>query len=855
MQPTQEQSKAISTFDKNVLLLAPAGTGKTFTVAHKVAEAIRLGIPPQSVLCLSFTVKAQDEIKADVLKYCGQTAVNSFTFHGFFYRLIKEYYADDGQRTPFAVADEIDVGETAKNIADSMIETTDDEKSILPEKKFAAIISSIKRKRDSLGFRWSSRDGYGVAFEELKKDEAFLELFQTRRNGVWVTDYKFFDLLSARAKAFMLKYSDALASSNLLDFDDLVYAAKEIIFQGKTPLDRYKVIILDEVQDTDYTEYEIISKFFPYAHVTLVGDENQTIYGWRGSAPERIIADFRERFSPEEIRLTVNRRSTDLLRRAARGYLANGFGKGFDEPATTLSGEKITLLKCEDEYDEAEKIFSTIADYEGDNTDICIMARSNAYVSFLHKRLNAINRRLPQDERLRFFIADSDHKLYKKPIIKDFLAFLRLTINPSDVAALERICKRRLKTTKSGLVSAISDYGSAGVSLADFLNPDAYEFGDPFAKLIAAYERGLVVCYDLETTGADPYRDDPIQISAIKFGKNSATEEFNLFVIPSCEISAGAIATHGYDLDYIETHGAVCPEKAIADFAAFSKDCVLVGHNSSQFDDIILSRIAKKHSIELSPIGFFDTLAMAKTLFKGEKNYKLSTLCEKFGVVNERAHDAFADVQATAECLTVMLDDYLVPSVSPRRAIISSNSSAFNGLCADIARFKTKLSNGELRSAITDIASTYNLITPDSKKEDRESANDLYLALKSVETAEEPLEELRELLSNVALSSSQLDALIKKLKKIPLITIHQSKGCEFDEVILVGASEAEIPSSRAKTKASLEEEKRVFYVAMTRAKRKLVVSYQSTQTYGNVTYERKPSPYTDYIPSDCIERK
>ncbi len=859
MSLSPEQEKAAFAFDKNVLLLAPAGTGKTFTVAHKVAEALKRGITPAEILCLTFTVKAQEEIKADVTAYCGETTVNVYTLHGFCYRLIKDYYSSEGVKTPFSVADEVDVGETTKRLADDMLkEKSDDpdEKTVLPEKQFSRIISEIKRRKDELGFSPYSPDGFGAAIATLLKNPDFCELFSTRKFGAKITDYNFFNLIKNRGAEFMTRYRDAFFSSDLLDFDDLIYMAKDIVFRGDADLNAYKLIILDEVQDTGKTEYEIVRKFFTHATIMLCGDENQTIYGWRGSAPEEIINDFKQNFNAEEIRLTANRRSGKFLQNAARGYLSAAFGSAAPPPEITdETDEKITILKCGDETDEARKIYDIVKNYSGDRTNICIMARSNRYLAALYNKFTQINRTLPVTERIPFFTANADYQFYKKPVVKDFLAFLRLTVNPSDAASMERVIKRRLKRVKTGLASALSDYGTAGVSVSDFLNPDVYRYGDAFYKLIKAYNEDRIVCYDLETTGADPYDDEPIQISAVKFGKGGESAEFNLFVMPDKEISAGALSTHGYDKKYIATHGGVSINEAITRFSLFSDGCVLVGHNSSQFDDIMLMKNVKKCGKEINADGFFDTLKIAKTFFKAEKNYKLATLCEKFGVINERAHDAFADVTATEKILKILLDEYIIPSAAVRQSVIIANREAFKPLCDDVNRFKAEIERGDIRGAITDIASSYSLIKPDSPVEDRESANDLYVALRCVENTEKPLDALSELLANVALSGSQMDLVIKKLKKVPLITVHQSKGCEFDEVIFAGASENEIPSYPARASGDETEEKRVFYVALTRAKRKLIITYPSKKIYGQTEYERAPSPYLDYLPRDCLEVK
>lgn len=851
---SEEQKKAAETFDRNVLLLASAGTGKTFTLANKVAEGIKRGIKPEEILLLTFTVKARDEIKDDVLSYAGETAVNAFTVHGFCYELIKEYGYKTRAENLISVIDETDAGELQKRLADGMIaEKTDDKEklTVLPDKQFSRIVSAVKAEKDALGFSFSSDDGYAAAIASLAEKGDFAELFSFRKYGAQITDYNFYNLIQTRGREYFTRYADALSSSALADFDDLLYYAKELIARGEVATDRYKLVVLDEVQDVGTTEYSIVEKFFPSAVVMLCGDENQTIYGWRGSDPKKIIADFKAKYAPVEIRLTQNRRSTEVLRVAADGFLKNAFGGGVTV-TTEPDGEKIEVCGCSSQEDEAKKIFSIIGNYDGDRTDICVMTRSNRYAANLYKSLTRLNSSLPKAERIPFFTADADHRLYKRPIVKDFTAFMRLVVNPSDVGALDRICRRFIKSVKTDLVAAIESYGAAGVSLGDFMRDDTYLHDDGFYSLIDAYEHGRLIVYDLETTGADTAVDEPVQISAVKFGAGRE-EQFNVFVLPEREISAGALATHGYDEKYIETHGGIKLNEAIRRFADFSSGCVLVGHNSSAFDDVIIKRLAERENIPLSVVGCYDTLVIAKTFFRHEKNYKLSTLCEKFGVVNDRAHDAFSDVTATKACLISVLQGYIIPATSVRKTVLASNASAFAGLHENLKRFSVETESGDAFALIKDISATYSIIDSSTPQADREAANDLYAAIKDIGEAPSPINALGEILSDAALSGSKLDSMIKKSKKTPIITIHQSKGCEFSTVILAGAGEDEIPSFPSKLSGNEEEEKRVFYVALTRAKKKLVITYKDKKAFGSSEYPSAPSPYIGLIPKICVK--
>ena len=208
-----EQKRAVDIFDKNSLLLAPAGTGKTFTLAHKVAEAIKRGIKPEEILLLTFTVKARDEIKEDVFTYAGERAVNAYTVHGFCFEIIKEYSYKKRVAGGLTVADETDTGELIKSLADAMIaEKTElaDKLTILPEKQLSRIVSLIKYERDKLGFSYSSKDGYGAAIASLINSGEYIDAFSFRKSGAQITDYNFYNLLKTRGNEFCLRYADLL---------------------------------------------------------------------------------------------------------------------------------------------------------------------------------------------------------------------------------------------------------------------------------------------------------------------------------------------------------------------------------------------------------------------------------------------------------------------------------------------------------------------------------------------------------------------------------------------------------------------------------------------------------------------
>jgi DNA helicase-2/ATP-dependent DNA helicase PcrA len=236
-------------------------------------------------------------------------------------------------------------------------------------------------------------------------------------------------------------------------------------------------------------------------------------------------------------------------------------------------------------------------------------------------------------------------------------------------------------------------------------------------------------------------------------------------------------------------------------------------------------------------------------------NYKLSSCCEHFGIVNERAHDAFADVEATHKVFVSIIEDCILPQRDARKRIILSKAVKFKTFYSDYLQMQEFLSKGQVLSLIKFIDQTFGVLKQNPKASDRESANDLFRTLKQLENCKDKTLWLKSFLADTALSGSQLDVIIKKHGKIPLITVHQSKGCEFETVILAGAGENEMPSWSARQSGDETEEKRIFYVALSRAKKKFIATYPSKNLYGQNVYDRKPSPYLAKLPKDTVENK
>ena len=234
-------------------------------------------------------------------------------------------------------------------------------------------------------------------------------------------------------------------------------------------------------------------------------------------------------------------------------------------------------------------------------------------------------------------------------------------------------------------------------------------------------------------------------------------------------------------------------------------------------------------------------------------NYKLETLCNKFGIVNERAHDAFEDVVATSKILFHLINNFMLPLREKRVSVLGKYAKKFTRFYGQYKAMRSLLKGGDAVVLLKHIIAGYALTDVYEKVGDKIAVDDLLCVADSYKSVGQNGESLlKTLLTEAALSGSQMDFLINKLSKIPIITVHQSKGCEFETVILIGVDNHNFPSFAAVRSGNEEEEARVFYVAISKAKSVLIMTCNKESGINFNT--REPSPYIEKIPQQYIMR-
>ena len=406
---------------QNMLVLAGAGSGKTRVLVQRIAWLMQVeNASPHSILAVTFTNKAAAEMRARVEQTVDGNTHGMWigTFHGLAHRLLRMHFQEAKLPQTFQVLDSDDQLRLVKRIVRSL---NIDEKRYPPKQ-----------------LQW---------YINGKKDEGIrpqhIEVYDDPTEQTFVTVYK--------------GYQEACDRSGLVDFAELLLRAHELWLHNPVLLahyqQRFKHILVDEFQDTNAIQYawlNILGK--ASSKVMIVGDDDQSIYGWRGAQIENIQRFLTDFDKAETIKLEQNYRSTANILNAANKLISNNnnrLGKELwtqDEP-----GEKISIYTAFNEIDEARFIAGRIKDWKDKNgslSDVAILYRSNAQSRLLEEAL--LQGSLPY----RIY---GGQRFFERQEIKDALAYMRLINNRDDDAAFERIINTPTRGIGNQSVSLIRD--------------------------------------------------------------------------------------------------------------------------------------------------------------------------------------------------------------------------------------------------------------------------------------------------------------------------------------------------------------------------------------------------------------
>jgi len=813
-----DQLAAIHAWNEALLVMAPVGTGKTNVLALRAAHAIENGVPPSEILCLSFTNKAARELKARLTTVLGKTAnaITAKTFHGLCAAILRAEAPAVGWDRDFIVYDEEDCrtlcGDAAHRFGIS-----------LPKED--------KTQFEFLLFQ-AAGDARLSPYENppgLNSQLVFDRAVQSSR----------LENLKRRKIIFppiLIEYVHLLRERHAVDFADLIHGLNKLFSENPGILQRYQKrfswIQIDEVQDTNRSEYlplRLLAE--PHKRLSFFGDVDQTIYQWRGSVPHDILCDYRARFAPvREIRFTRNYRSTRRIIAACEKLIQACPDAVTREiiPQSADDGLPPECYAAADIRDEARWIASRICELHrgGSNYgDIAVLTRTNFTARDLSREFTAL--KLPH-------LKVDEFKFFQRAEIKDALAHLKLLVNPHDTASLTRFLKTPPKGIGDATIEALKAAPrDAGLKIGDLLDPAIYEAGDPFLRLTSAARDGRVVVFDIETTGLRIGDDDIVEIAATKCGANSTGESFHAYLKPGKPVGDSEPIHHLSDA-FLAEHGQD-PRDVLERFRHFCDGCVLAGHNIPLFDVPFLRGACARLGLpDWQDQPAFDTLDLTRRFYRFSR-YRLGDICQKLGLKSVPTHRADADVAATVELLQVLLPK-LEEGLTTRLDAVKKHGARFKPLAAQVSTWRRRMAEERPHELLDRIYRESGLLR--YYEEDEERFLHLKELLDHFERFDDPglapVDALLHVLS-VASLAREIDGQKITEDQVLLLTVHQAKGLEFDNVFVAGACEGEFPNRRSLREGLELEEHRLFYVAISRAKQRLFFSYPLIDTWGRET--------------------
>ena len=419
------QQEAVACLEGPLLIMAGAGSGKTRVLTHRIANLLEHGAAPYSILAITFTNKAAAEMRERVENMIGPMAKDIWlsTFHSFCARFLRREIESTGMyKSNFVIYDSGDSQTVVKKV---IRELNLDEKQYNPGGIRNAISNAKNQMLGPMAFEAQASDFYQKKVAEVYKG-----------------------------------YQKLLRENNALDFDDLLLVTVSLLSENEEIRSRYqrrfRYILVDEYQDTNGAQYQLTTLLAGgYRNLCVVGDADQSIYGWRGADISNIM-DFEQDYpDAKTIMLEQNYRSTKTILAAANAVIENNTHRKKKNLWTdNVQGDKITTYMASDERDEARFITESISKqhdiYKTSYGDIAILYRTNAQSRVLEDAFMRVG--LP-------YTMVGGLKFYDRLEIKDITAYLRVLYNPMDSVSLMRIINVPKRGLGQSTIEKLMVYG------------------------------------------------------------------------------------------------------------------------------------------------------------------------------------------------------------------------------------------------------------------------------------------------------------------------------------------------------------------------------------------------------------
>ena len=866
------------------LVLASPGCGKTHILAERIRYARERGVKYEDMLCLTFTNRAAREMTNRIQKVVGGDF--SELMVGNVHRFCSKFLFEQG-RIP-ADSAIIDDEEAVSIIADYRNE---DEEGVTRDfnryKGYQTIIffqhfiyqmehqHPWKYYLHPESFTDDDREAvkHICVSQKIEYDEqAVVNIYHHAQEYMDEANAPGLDGKTAdriRVLLWKMYYANCYArykeENHLFDFEDLLLYTYDI-YRSDPTCKRYPWIQVDEVQDLNGMQLAIIDLLTAKDNpmVMYLGDEQQAIFSFMGAKVETLTL-LKMRCKGNIHHLQRNHRSPKYLLDVFNDYAEKQLKidrellplSDNDTKATSGDLRIIHSSTIEAEHkDITTEAFSLYEQNKEERTAVIVSANSDA---------DRISEAMTEAGLTHFKVSGRD--LFDTPDVKLLLAHLSVLSNEHNSIAWTRIMKGVRAFPSHALARRFNwKLKQLALSPSDFL---LYPESCYTAEFLRAYNEEEIVVFDTETTGLNVFQDDIIEIAAIRIkGGEVVGEPLDLYIETDKPIlpMLGDKENPMYAIyhEKMSTGELLSPSDALQRFLAYVGTSPILGHNANYDYNILDNNLQRycKDTMQAHDIRCFDSLKLIRLLAPSLHSYKLESLLETFHLAGVNSHQAIDDVKATVSLVRLCAEKarekqaqqaafICHPKVKPFANVLRSN---YGECYREAVNRLYKLSTDHEPALVSELSAAYNAFRSDGLINDIPRLDYIlrYLRIDML-TDETVANALAPQLSQYIMDINTLkeaDFCNSKsiLERIYVTTVHKAKGLEFDNVIIFDAADGRYPNAYNKTKQQDEEDARKFYVAMSRAKRRLFIAYalQKVDRHGRV-FNRDLTPLMDSI--------
>ncbi|WP_455252404.1 3'-5' exonuclease [Prevotella melaninogenica] len=866
------------------LVLASPGCGKTHILAERIRYARERGVKYEDMLCLTFTNRAAREMTNRIQKVVGGDF--SELMVGNVHRFCSKFLFEQG-RIP-ADSAIIDDEEAVSIIADYRNE---DEEGVTRDfnryKGYQTIIffqhfiyqlehqHPWKYYLHPESFTDDDREAvkHICASQKIEYDEqAVVNIYHHAQEYMDEANAPGLDGKTAdriRVLLWKMYYAGCYArykeENHLFDFEDLLLYTYDI-YRSDPTCKRYPWIQVDEVQDLNGMQLAIIDLLTAEDNpmVMYLGDEQQAIFSFMGAKVETLTL-LKMRCKGNIHHLQRNHRSPKYLLDVFNDYAEKQLKIDrellplSDNDTKATSGDLRIIHSSTIEAEHKDITTEALSLYEQnkeERTAVIVSANSDA---------DRISEAMTEAGLTHFKVSGRD--LFDTPDIKLLLAHLSVLSNEHNSIAWTRIMKGVRAFPSHALARRFNwKLKQLALSPSDFL---LYPESCYTAEFLRTYNEEEIVVFDTETTGLNVFQDDIIEIAAIRIkGGEVVGEPLDLYIETDKPIlpMLGDKENPMYAIyhEKMSTGELRSPSDALQRFLAYVGTSPILAHNAN-YDYNILDNNLQRYcndTMQAHDIRCFDSLKLIRLLAPSLHSYKLESLLETFQLAGVNSHQAIDDVKATVSLVRLCAEKAREkqaqqaafirhPKVKPFANVLRSN---YGECYREAVNRLYKLSTDHEPALVSELSAAYNAFRSDGLVNDIPRLDYIlrYLRIDML-TDETVANALAPQLSQYVMDINTLkeaDFCNSKsiLERIYVTTVHKAKGLEFDNVIIFDAADGRYPNAYNKTKQQDEEDARKFYVAMSRAKRRLFIAYalQKVDRHGRV-FNRDLTPLMDSI--------